>query len=237
VAKDFSYSGIDFLTNMESSMQNYNKFIIKQFGNLIVGNNNLSVLDFGSGIGTLPDLFFDNYNVKTDCFEVDKSLIHKLQKRGYQVYSDMSQINKLYDLIYTSNVLEHIENSKTVLLELVTKLSKGGYLAIFVPANKNIYTSLDKKLGHFRRYSINELRHKLDIPDIKIIECRYVDFLGTFAWLFTHLKRFHSTNKLSSNLFIIYDNFIWPITRFFDTKLGLQKFLGKNIYCVVQKID
>ena len=69
----------------------------------------------------------------------------------------MDSINKSYDLIFTSNVLEHIEDDVTILHDLFLHTNDGGQLVVYVPAFQFLYSRLDEKAGHFRRYSKKDL--------------------------------------------------------------------------------
>jgi predicted SAM-dependent methyltransferase len=59
-------------------------------------------------------------------------------------------------MIYSSNVLEHIEDDSRALNEMFAKLQINGKLAIYVPAFMFLFSDLDIKAGHFRRYSKKE---------------------------------------------------------------------------------
>jgi len=95
----------------------------------------------------------------------------------------MNQIVKKFDVIYCSNVLEHIENDELVLNELNSKLKNAGSLIIYVPAFQDIYSDLDKKFGHFRRYQKSDLLRKLKNSGFEATKSHYSDSIGFFAWL------------------------------------------------------
>ena len=67
------------------------------------------------------------------------------------------------DLIYTSNVLEHIDDDLAALKQLRATLSPGGRIAIYVPAMQVLYSDMDRSLGHYRRYGRQELLAKLKV--------------------------------------------------------------------------
>ena len=50
------------------------------------------------------------------------------------------------------HVLEHISDDIHELKSAMDKLNNNGYLVIMVPAHQNIYSNLDKAVGHYRRY-------------------------------------------------------------------------------------
>src|SRR5689334_13387443 len=57
------------------------------------------------------------------------------------------------DAVVLMNVLEHIRDDAAVLAALHRKLKPGGRIIVLVPAGPWAYGDLDKRLGHFRRYS------------------------------------------------------------------------------------
>ena len=83
-----------------------------------------------------------------------------------------------YDLITACDVIEHIEDDKHAVAEMVRMLKPGGYLLITVPAFRVLWDVHDEVNHHFRRYHHNELRQLLE-PLIELQTCRYL-----FASLF-----------------------------------------------------
>ena len=55
------------------------------------------------------------------------------------------------------NVLEHIENDKRALFNIVDGIVHSGHICIIVPAFMCLYGSLDALDGHHRRYSKEQL--------------------------------------------------------------------------------
>ena len=112
--------------------------------------------------------------------------------------------------------------------------ASGGGLGIFVPANKFLYSHIDKKLGHYRRYSRNELMNIVSQSGFQIESCAYVDCLGVFAWLFLKIFKL-GINDTSSLLLSTYDKFIWPISKTLD-KFGFKYLFGKNLILLAKKV-
>jgi 2-polyprenyl-3-methyl-5-hydroxy-6-metoxy-1,4-benzoquinol methylase len=140
------------LEKLESNLQNYNKFIISSFINH-AGLQANNILDFGAGIGTLSSIW---KSLKMDslitCLEIDQTQNSILVNRGFPTLNDFPN-EILFDYIFTSNVLEHIEDDSEAIIKLFNILRPGGGLGIFVPANMFLYSNIDSKLGHYRRYS------------------------------------------------------------------------------------
>jgi hypothetical protein len=102
-----------------------------------------------------------------------------------------------------------------------------------VPANKFIYSHIDKKLEHFRRYDKKELIEKVAGAGFKIDSCVFVDSIGLFAWLFLKIFKLQISES-GSRLLPIYDKFIWPISQFLDN-LGLKYLFGRNLLLLASK--
>jgi SAM-dependent methyltransferase len=190
-------------------------------------------LDFGAGRGTLTDLIRQRgYHIH--CVEPDAHLREALEKKTYPVYTNLEQASQ-FDSVYSINVLEHIKDDASVAEQLVDHLNPGGRLVIYVPAFSMIYSSLDQKIGHQRRYTKESLI-KL-FPQMKILECRYVDSLGFLASLYLKyigLKYFGAKDgSLSPQLVRFYDQRLFPLSLKLD--LVCQSYFGKNVFMVAQK--
>jgi len=82
------------------------------------------------------------------------------------------------------DVLEHIENTKPMLTEFCRVLKKDGLLLITVPAHQFLFSQYDSSIGHFRRYSVSELKDSLDAAGFEFVTSRFLfSFLVPLAWI------------------------------------------------------
>jgi SAM-dependent methyltransferase len=228
----FNYSGFSELEVLEKCVRNYNHFIVKKFINHL-SNSDGTVLDFGAGIGTLAKIFSELRNdLEIYCYELDVKQLEIIKQRGLKTVSKLG-FEALFDYVYTSNVLEHIENDIQALCQINSVITPNGKIGIYVPANKYLYSHIDKKLEHFRRYSKKELIRKVENSGFTVENCYYADSLGLFAWLFFKIFRIRIDSP-GSHLLSIYDQLIWPISRFLDN-LGLKYLFGKNLVLLASK--
>ena len=174
------YSGLEELLNTEV-MANYNLFIV----NLAMKNADQAkqIVDFGAGIGTLSLIFREYFSIEPLCVESDKKNKDYLLQREFKYFDSLQTISGSVDLIFSSNVLEHIEDDISVLKEMSNKLSINGKIYLYLPAKMILWTSLDQEVGHYRRYEINELKIKCQKVGLKIEKLHYADSLGFFASL------------------------------------------------------
>lgn len=66
-----------------------------------------------------------------------------------------------FDVIGAFDVLEHIEEDEKVLSQIYTALNPQGHLIITVPQHAWLWSSMDQFACHARRYSCDDLCHKI----------------------------------------------------------------------------
>lgn len=87
------------------------------------------------------------------------------------------------DTIICVNVLEHINNDKCALSNMIDGISRNGHICIIVPAFPCLYGSLDELDGHCRRYAKKDLLRLVKDKNAEVIKCYYLNFLGGLGWL------------------------------------------------------
>lgn len=224
------YSGTDKLEIMDDAV-NYNAYL----SNLVRAHAlpKDSILDFGAGIGTFSiPLKRDGYDVS--CVEPDLNQLERIKRHGLRGFGDLSGVPEgAYDYIFTLNVLEHIENDREVLVELASKLKPGGRLLVYVPAFQMLFSSMDRSVGHFRRYSLKELSDLVVSAKFSIHEARYVDSIGFLASIV--FKYFGSNDgTLNRRAVILFDRVAFPISRIMD--FVTRRLFGKNLLIVATRM-
>ena len=231
--KTVLYSGKNVLDVM-SEAKNYNYFLFGILKTILKNNTIHKILDFGAGQGCFAKLLRQHYN-KTDinCVEIDDEYYLKLKEDGFETYYDINDINynTKYDLVYSFNVLEHIEDDFETLVKIKNKLSENGNLILYVPAFQFLYSNFDKKISHKRRYSKKDLIAKIQKAGFEINKMEYVDSLGFLCAII--YKMCENKDKLNKNTLKIYDRFLFPISRFLD-KIGFKYILGKNLLLIAK---
>lgn len=124
------------------------------------------ILEVGCGTGGLL-YSLRGIDASITGLDADKNACERARKRcaGTNIniiHGDLSKLSNKYHFILLFDVLEHIEDDKGFLSELLTFLDDDeGYLLLTVPGNKKLYGKKDMAHGHYRRYEKNELTDKL----------------------------------------------------------------------------
>lgn len=240
---DFSATA-ELLAN-ERCLKNYNADIVKKITKGFLQPSSATskkqvipatTLEFGAGTGALATEYLSQNNIKPDCIEIDKEQIKIIKDRGFTCFDTINNLQTQYDAIYTSNVLEHIEDDVKTLRELRNCLKINGRLAIYVPAFMCLWSEMDTEVGHYRRYTRSELRKKVEAAGYNVLSCYYVDSVGFFAWLYMRFKGYKPNQKKSLDRSLkFFDLFLYPVSRMLDI-LGLRYLFGKNVLLIAEKI-
>jgi SAM-dependent methyltransferase len=227
------YSGISELADAEQGLVNYYSNIINLIAPKPVSARfsleEFSILEFGAGTGFLSELLQIHFKVKVDCLEIDETLLQILDKKGFKTFSSLSEVDKKYDLIFSSNVLEHIRDDEDTLVQLSKLLKPNGILVNYVPAFPILFSQLDVSVGHFRRYTQKELKLKLGAAGYRVNRIHYVDSLGFPASFALRLLGFKSIGNIGGlRSMKIYDRYVFPISQVLD-RIGFKYLFGKNI--------
>jgi len=75
--------------------------------------------------------------------------------------------------IIMMDVLEHIENDKSFLNEILEKISKETIVFITVPAFQHLFSNLDTFLKHYRRYNRQQLLTLIHSCNLNLEKCHY----------------------------------------------------------------
>ncbi len=199
------------------------------------------VLEVGAGLGGTTEILCDGSQSSWLCLEPDKEMTESIRNKiragelpvccqaraGFR--SELKASDK-FDAILYIDVLEHIEDDRAEALAAIEHLKPGGFLIILSPAHQYLYSPFDKAIGHFRRYSLEELRATVP-SDLKEISLRYLDSIGLFASLGNRmlLRQAMPTEKQ----ILFWDRVLIPISQIVDPLLGFR--FGKTVIGVWKK--
>jgi SAM-dependent methyltransferase len=182
--------GVDTLEAFENAHK-YNAWICERAQSAI-GER---VLEVGSGIGNIisevlsrpnvtsvvaTDLQGSSLAILTDRFGHDSRLT--TQVWNAENPPPESLLTNKFDTVICSNVLEHISDHERALKNIREILKPGGTLVLLVPANPAIFSGLDEELGHFRRYTKDEVTRVLTVAGFKVDDLISHNLVGAIGW-------------------------------------------------------
>jgi len=226
---DTRYTGTDNLELMKEAV-NYNRWLVRLVRDRLGKGDRL--LDFGAGVGTFAVALASEGHC-VECVEPDAAQREVIAAHGLRAHRDLTSIDDAsIDFAYTFNVLEHIDDDRAALRALANKIRRGGKLLVYVPAFPILYTSMDRKVGHVRRYRKGELAAQVRAAGLAVREAQYVDSLGFFATLAYRLVG-SDRGDINRDALRIYDRYLFPASRMID--YAARHVLGKNVLLVAER--
>ena len=223
------YGGVANLEVMEAA-RNYNDFLLHTICAYAPAAG--VIIDFGAGTGTYARRLAAMKRFVI-CVEADPALRARLAREGLSVCERLDELAVgSADYIYSLNVLEHIADDLAALRQLRSRLRVGGRLLIYVPAFPCLFSSMDRAVGHFRRYRRRQLIDLASAAGLELSEARYCDSLGFAASLaFKALGQRDGT--INGTALVAYDRLFFPLSRALDRFCG--RAFGKNLMLVARR--
>jgi len=185
------------------------------------------VLEIGAGIGTLAGRLMST-RIEYVATERDPLYLHSLRNRFLRTPSvtvrefDPDRVSESeanlggpFDTVLCVNVLEYVDEPQ-LLRALAERIAPGGKLIALVPQGRALFGSLDRSLGHKRRYNRAELHQLLSSSGLQVEHTRQLNKIGAPAWwVFGRALGNRQINKLTLKIF---DKTVW-FWRFIDSLL------------------
>jgi 2-polyprenyl-3-methyl-5-hydroxy-6-metoxy-1,4-benzoquinol methylase len=200
-------------------------------------------LEVGAGAGTITRKLADRYpSSRLVALEPADNMVGALT--AYAALSDRVTVHsetladyvkrgeRDFDAVLYLNVLEHVEDDTRELRLAAEVLRPGGALLVFAPALEGLYSDLDYKAGHYRRYSLSRLRQLTESAGLVVARARYFDILGVPPYYVVY-KLLRQTDISGSTMWG-YDWIVVPLSRFLQGVLRRPP-LGKNVVLVATK--
>lgn len=226
---EYRFEGAEILQLGAGMMPNYDRSIAGMVRRYAKDAHD--ILDFGAGIGTLSEAV-RRVGLMPLCLEPDAQQRAELERRGFPTVASLDEVPEgSLDYIYSSNVLEHIENDVETLSALRQKLRGGGRVFLYVPAFQSLYSAMDRAVGHVRRYDRAMLSEKLRAAGYVVEDTYYADVLGYFVTrLFMALG--NNTDKINTFTLRTYDRFIFPAGHLIERLVRCP--VGKNVVAIAR---
>lgn len=176
------------------------------------------VVEIGAGIGNLSAELSQErtHYLATD---VDRSHVSRLNSRlgnashiGFECLDLVAEqgVGSLagrFDTAICLNVLEHVKDDGLGLANIRSLLSEGGRAIVLVPQDMRVFGTLDEVLGHFRRYSEEELRAKMATAGFAVESMLHFNRISRPGWFFT--GRILKKRTLSRFQIFCFDHLVW----------------------------
>lgn len=111
------------------------------------------------------------------------------------------------DTVICLNVLEHIENDAGALESMREVLTPGGRAVILVPNDPAAYGTLDRAIGHFRRYSRLQMEELLRRTGFEVERVFEFNRISMPAWRFA--GQVMKSRRLSRLSLRVFNRFVW----------------------------
>lgn len=223
-----AYAGTANLEAMEAARR-YHAFLMGTV--LSRADPACPILDFGAGTGTHARGLRDQ-GLDVSCVEPDPDLRRLLERDGFRVASRAPEFGtQAFALIYSFNVLEHIQDEAAALHDMFTALRPHGQLILYVPAFRILFSEMDRKVGHQRRYRVEQLTKIVGAEGFRVVNYAYADSLGFVAALVYRWMR--GSGDLDARTIALYDRFVFPLSRKVDALT--RRWFGKNLLMVATR--
>ncbi|HEX3798764.1 MAG TPA: class I SAM-dependent methyltransferase [Verrucomicrobiae bacterium] len=112
------------------------------------------------------------------------------------------------DTVVCMNVLEHLEDDELAVNTFSKRLAPGGLLVLLIPAVPWLFGEIDRRLGHYRRYSKGSAAALMRKTGMTMVRMRYFNFIGVWGWLWN--ARVAKSLTQSDGQIHFFDNYIVP---------------------------
>jgi SAM-dependent methyltransferase len=181
-----------------------------------------AVLEVSAGIGNMTSRLMTR-RLLYMAAEKDPLYLHALRNRFLrtpnvvvqqvdpEIPKDLAGLENCFDTVLCVNVLEYVDDPKSVLERLCTTLKPTGKVVILVPQNSQLYGSADRRLGHKQRFSKAEIREMLHSQGLAVEKISDFNKAGTPPW-WAYSKR-RGARRISKPVLKIFDKTVWAWRR------------------------
>lgn len=177
-------------------LPNYYRWIGAHFRSDISG----VVLELGCGTGHMIAHYLDlaerivAVDVNPLCVQTVKTVYGSFGVRAIQsdLLGDWKELAGIQaDVVVALDLLEHMRDEHTFLVRLRSCLKPGGRVVLKVPAQRRLFSEMDRASGHYRRYDKTDLVRLMTSEGFYTRWVRGINPVGALVY---RLKRHRSTN-------------------------------------------
>jgi cyclopropane fatty-acyl-phospholipid synthase-like methyltransferase len=149
------------------------------------------VLEIGCGTGTITQFLVDRELVvgvdvspeyvraTAARYRTRPNVVIKLQ----DITESIEELRQYrFDSAASANVFEHIADDTRAMAAVYALLEPGGTFNLLVPSHPYLMSPFDRAIGHYRRYTMAELRRKLESAGFRVGAIRRSNPIGAIGW-------------------------------------------------------
>jgi len=144
-----------------------------------------------------------------------------------------------FDSVYSVHVMEHIEDDRRFLEQMLALTRPGGNVIILVPALQFLFSQLDHNIGHCRRYNKKMIRVLVGGLPVQIEKLAYNNFLGVLGSLYfskvrkVNYQKDETARRTFFGLYGFFSKYVVPCARVIEKAAPAP--LGLNLTVVLRK--
>ena len=100
--------------------------------------------------------------------------------------SNNQKFNQKFNTIFLLDVLEHLNEPEKMLIDILNTYTNVKYIVVTVPARNEIFSNYDTKVGHIKRYDLNDIETLAGKTGMKVVYKTYIFhilYILTRLWL------------------------------------------------------
>lgn len=146
-----------------------------------VQQDGLSILDVGCGTGATMSLLRGYGNVIG--IDVSREAIKFCRQRSHTALCQADACcipfpESSFDFLTALDLIEHLEDDLVGLREFSRVLKENGCLLLSVPAFMFLWSDVDVFSRHYRRYTTNDLKRKMEEAGFVILKLSYCEYVS-----------------------------------------------------------
>lgn len=165
------------------------------------------ILDIGCSSGILLNELIEDGFKRENLYGIDVSekAIANCKQNGIQnaFIMDAQEITlqEKFDVIIASDCLEHLQEDDKALKNWYNLLKEDGAIFVFVPAFMSLWSQHDEVNLHYRRYTLLQLKQKMQASGFKIKKSSYWNFfLFVPIWLVRQIGKLQKRKENTGDL-------------------------------------
>ena len=199
-----------------------------------------TVLEAGAGIGNISARLMSRRLLYV-AGEKDPLYLHALRNRFLRTPNvsvrqldpespaDFQGLDATFDTVLCVNVLEYVADPAATVMTLERTLKPSGALIVLVPQGSGLFGSLDRAMGHKRRFQRAEAIRLMQEAGLKVEKLRSLNKISAPSWWLS--SRVLGTSHINKVALKLFDKTVW-IWRRID---GALPWRGLSLILVARK--